>query len=189
MLFQINFGYHSTHKRHDLHVLALLQDPSFTHLQAYLLLDHLQVRYIGVSNETSYGVMRFVQVAEQSGLPKIVSIQNSYSLLVRNCLFRILSQISVQISYSLLVCDRSMCLSPTSLESFMLSYLPRDTLRVMQVRSAFEADLVEVCSPRQCNVGLLAYSPLAGGSLSGKYVGGNPPSGSRLTLFPGKHIL
>jgi aryl-alcohol dehydrogenase-like predicted oxidoreductase len=41
-----------------------------------------QVRYVGVSNETSYGVMRFVQAAEQLGLPKIVSIQNSYSLLV-----------------------------------------------------------------------------------------------------------
>ena len=41
-----------------------------------------QVRHIGVSNETSYGVMRFVQLAEQLGLPKIVSIQNSYSLLV-----------------------------------------------------------------------------------------------------------
>ncbi len=44
-----------------------------------------QVRYIGVSNETSYGVMRFVQLAEQLGLPKIVSVQNSYSLLV--CFF------------------------------------------------------------------------------------------------------
>ena len=46
---------------------------------------NLQVRYIGVSNETSYGVMRFVQLAEQLGLPKIVSIQNSYSLLVYTC--------------------------------------------------------------------------------------------------------
>ena len=71
----------------------------------------MQVRYIGVSNETSYGVMRFVQLAEQLGLPKIVSIQNSYSLLVR---------------------------------------------------TAFETDLAEVCAPRQANVGLLAYSPLAG---------------------------
>ena len=43
------------------------------------------MRYIGVSNETSYGVMRFVQLAEQLGLPKIVSIQNSYSLLVCIC--------------------------------------------------------------------------------------------------------
>lgn len=43
----------------------------------------LQVRYVGVSNETSYGVMRFVQAAEAAGLPRITSIQNSYSLLVR----------------------------------------------------------------------------------------------------------
>ena len=40
-----------------------------------------QVRHIGVSNETSWGVTRFCQLAEQLGLPKIVSIQNSYSLL------------------------------------------------------------------------------------------------------------
>lgn len=43
----------------------------------------IQVRYIGVSNETSYGVMEFVHAAKAEGLPKIVSIQNSYSLLVR----------------------------------------------------------------------------------------------------------
>lgn len=45
--------------------------------------EHIQVRYIGVSNETSYGVMEFVHAAKVEGLPKIVSIQNSYSLLVR----------------------------------------------------------------------------------------------------------
>lgn len=43
----------------------------------------IQVRYIGVSNETSYGVMEFVHASKVEGLPKIVSIQNSYSLLVR----------------------------------------------------------------------------------------------------------
>ena len=42
-----------------------------------------QVRYIGVSNETSYGVSEFSRIAQAAGLPKIVSIQNSYSLLVR----------------------------------------------------------------------------------------------------------
>ena len=66
-----------------------------------------------MSNETSYGVTRFCQLAEQHGLPRIVSIQNSYSLLVR---------------------------------------------------TAFETDLAETCAQRQCNVGLLAYSPLAGES-------------------------
>lgn len=42
-----------------------------------------QVRYIGVSNETSYGVMEFVHAAKVGGLPKIVSIQNCYSLVAR----------------------------------------------------------------------------------------------------------
>ncbi|KAG7672021.1 hypothetical protein Ndes2526B_g07022 [Nannochloris sp. 'desiccata'] len=95
-----------------------------------------KVRYIGVSNETSYGVMKFCQAAESSSLPKIVSIQNSYSLLVRG---------------------------------------------------PFETDLAEVTAPRQNNVGLLAYSPLAGGSLSGKYRPGNEEAikNSRFTLFKG----
>ncbi|TVU46127.1 hypothetical protein EJB05_05645, partial [Eragrostis curvula] len=94
------------------------------------------VRYIGVSNETSYGVMEFVHAAKVNDLPKIVSIQNSYSLIVR---------------------------------------------------CRFEVDLVEVCHPNNCNVGLLAYSPLAGGVLSGKYLDANSDISkrSRLNLFPG----
>lgn len=58
----------------------------------------------------------------------------------------------------------------------------------VQVRSGFETDLAEVCAPRQANVGLLAYSPLAGGSLSGKYING-PAEGSRFTIFPGDCFL
>ena len=53
-----------------------------------------------------------------------------------------------------------------------------------QVRTAFETDLAEVCAPRQANVGLLAYSPLAGGALSGKYTD-KAPEGARFTIFPG----
>eukprot|EP00898_Chlorokybus_atmophyticus_P005308 jgi/Chlat1/5779/Chrsp387S09015 len=94
-----------------------------------------KVRYIGVSNETSYGVMEFLKAAEVAGLPKIVSIQNSYSLLVR---------------------------------------------------SSFETDLAEVCAPFHGNVGLLAYSPLAGGSLSGKY---NIPNGHTEASTPFMHNL
>ncbi|CAM0875883.1 unnamed protein product [Alopecurus aequalis] len=100
------------------------------------LIDEGKVRYIGVSNETSYGVMQFVQAAKLQGLPKIVSIENGYSLLVR---------------------------------------------------CSFEVDLVEVCHPNNCNVGLLAYSPLASGVLTGKYLdtsSGNAKS-FRLNLFPG----
>lgn len=62
-----------------------------------------------------------LQAADQAGLPRIVSIQNSYSLLVRG---------------------------------------------------PFETDLAEVCAPRQGNVGLLAYSPLAGGESSWGFRGG-----------------
>lgn len=100
------------------------------------LIDEGKVRYIGVSNETSYGVMEFVHAAKIGGLPKIVSIQNSYSLLVR---------------------------------------------------CKFEADLVEVCHPNNCNVGLLCYSPLAGGALSGKYLDLNSEASKkgRMNLFPG----
>ncbi|KAK9160327.1 hypothetical protein Syun_006668 [Stephania yunnanensis] len=93
------------------------------------------VRYIGVSNETSYGVMEFVHAAKD-GLPKIVSIQNNYSLLVR--------------------CH-------------------------------FEIDLVEVCHPNNYNIGLLAYSPLAGGALTGKYldIDSYAAKKGRFNLFPG----
>ncbi|CAL5395220.1 unnamed protein product [Camellia sinensis] len=100
------------------------------------LIDEGKVRYIGVSNETSYGVMEFVHAAKAEGLPKIVSIQNSYSLLVR---------------------------------------------------CKFEVDLVEVCHPNNCNIGLLAYSPLGGGSLSGKYIDIDSEAAKRgrLNLFPG----
>lgn len=46
----------------------------------------------------------------------------------------------------------------------------------------FEQGLAEVCMRE--DVALLAYSPLAGGSLSGKYLGGALPVGSRQQLFP-----
>ncbi|KAJ4722723.1 Oxidoreductase Tas aldo/keto reductase family protein [Melia azedarach] len=100
------------------------------------LIDEGKVRYIGVSNETSYGVMEFVHAAKVEGLPKIASIQNSCSLLVR--------------------CH-------------------------------FEIDLVEVCHPKNCNIGLLSYSPMAGGMLSGKYLDENSEAAKkgRLNLFPG----
>ncbi|KAL2242629.1 uncharacterized protein LOC105158462 isoform X2 [Sesamum indicum] len=100
------------------------------------LIDQGKVRYIGVSNETSYGVMEFVHAAKVEGLPKIVSIQNNYSLLVR---------------------------------------------------CKFELDLVEVCHPNNCNIGLLAYSPLAGGALSGKYldIDSEAAKRGRFNLFPG----
>jgi aryl-alcohol dehydrogenase-like predicted oxidoreductase len=88
-----------------------------------------KVRHIGVSNETPWGVAQFLHAAEKLGLPRIVSIQNPYSLLNRT----------------------------------------------------FELGLSEFSHHE--NVGLLAYSPLAFGWLSGKYEGGARPAGARITLF------
>ena len=55
-------------------------------------------------------------------------------------------------------------------------------------RGAFETDLAETCSPRNGNVGLLAYSPLAGGALTGKYrdgKAGGAGKNARFNLFAG----
>lgn len=88
-----------------------------------------KIRHVGVSNETPWGLARFLRVADQLALPRVVSIQNSYSLLNR----------------------------------------------------LYEVGLAEF-SHRE-GVGLLAYSPLAAGVLSGKYLGGARPPGARMTLF------
>ncbi len=88
-----------------------------------------KVRHIGLSNETPWGVSEFLKVAERMGLQRMVSIQNSYSLLNRT----------------------------------------------------FELTLHELCFREQ--VSLLAYSPLAFGLLSGKYVSDATAQG-RVTLFP-----
>lgn len=42
-----------------------------------------KIRYIGVSNETPWGVSEYLRLAREKGLPKIVSIQNQYSLTSR----------------------------------------------------------------------------------------------------------
>lgn len=89
-----------------------------------------KIRHIGLSNETPWGVSEFIRCAEQSGLPRIVSIQNAYHLMNRT----------------------------------------------------FESGLAEVC--RHADVGLLAYSPLAFGHLSGKYHANRDAHG-RINLFPG----
>jgi aryl-alcohol dehydrogenase-like predicted oxidoreductase len=89
-----------------------------------------KIRHYGVSNETSWGVMRHLEESKTHNLTRCKTIQNPYSLLNR----------------------------------------------------LFEINLAEV-SMRE-KVGLLAYSPMAFGMLSGKYLNGNTPKNARLTLFP-----
>jgi aryl-alcohol dehydrogenase-like predicted oxidoreductase len=60
-------------------------------------------------------------------------------------------------------------------------------LQVLCWFNVFAVDLVEVCHPKNCNIGLLSYSPLGGGSLTGKYIDINSAAAKRgrLNLFPG----
>jgi len=88
------------------------------------------IRHIGLSNESAWGTMKFLNLAEKNGWPRMVSNQCVYSLIARR----------------------------------------------------FDYDRAEIAMRE--DVGLLAYSPLAMGLLTGKYDDGNRPSGSRWNLFP-----
>lgn len=90
-----------------------------------------KVRHIGLSNDTPWGVMKALQIAEKNGWNPVVSIQNPYNL----------------------------------------------------VNRSFEVGLAEISIREQ--VGLLAYSPMAFGALSGKYLSGQDTDFSRLNRFPG----
>ena len=89
-----------------------------------------KVRYVGLSNETPWGVMKFLQIAKEKKLPRMMSIQNVYSL----------------------------------------------------VNRVFDIANSEVSIRENC--GLLAYSPLAGGRLSGKYLDNQNPKNARYTIWP-----
>jgi aryl-alcohol dehydrogenase-like predicted oxidoreductase len=108
-------------------------DDSIPLQQTLAVLDDLvkagKIRHVGLSNETPWGTMHGLALAERHGLPRMVSIQNPYSLLNRT----------------------------------------------------FEVGLAEIAVRERC--GLLAYSPLAFGMLTGKYRHGARPEGARLTLF------
>ncbi len=90
-----------------------------------------KIRHIGLSNETPWGVMKFVETADRMGLPRVVSVQNPYNLLNRT----------------------------------------------------FELGLAEIAHRE--SVGLLAYSPLAFGVLSGKYLLNKTDKNARLNRFEG----
>ena len=87
-----------------------------------------KIRHFGLSNETAWGTMKYLHLAETKNLPRVQSIQNEYSLMYR----------------------------------------------------LHEPDLFEI-SVRE-KVGLLAWSPLASGLITGKYANGARPQGSRWTL-------
>ena len=90
-----------------------------------------KIRHVGISNETPWGTMRFLEESKvHPSLPRMVTIQNPFCLLNR----------------------------------------------------LFETGLSEIAIRE--HIGLLAYSPLAFGVLSGKYLGGKRPEKSRITLFP-----
>ena len=84
-----------------------------------------RIRHIGVSNDTTWGMMKMLEIAKEEGFPRIVSVQNEYSLLYRQ----------------------------------------------------FDLDLAEFAHHER--VGLLSYSPVGAGLLSGKYSGDATPPGSR----------
>ena len=85
-----------------------------------------KIRYVGLSNETPWGVNRFLQLSKELNLPRMMSIQNPYNLLNRT----------------------------------------------------YEVGLAEISIRDE--IGCLAYSPLASGYLTGKYLNGNLPKGSRI---------
>ena len=93
------------------------------------IIDSGKIKHVGLSNENPWGLMKFLELSKNN-LPKMITIQNPYSLLNR----------------------------------------------------LFEVGNSEICIRE--NVGLLAYSPLGFGVLSGKYLNGELPDGSRLKLFP-----
>ena len=88
-----------------------------------------RIRAIGLSNETPWGTLKFLHLAEKLGLEKVVSVQNPYNLLNRT----------------------------------------------------YEIGMSEIAKYE--NVGLLAYSPLAFGYLTGKFRHGARPAHARVTLF------
>jgi aryl-alcohol dehydrogenase-like predicted oxidoreductase len=113
-----------------------LQDESVGNVEISETLETLEklqkagkIIAFGISNETPWGVMSYLSLAENNSWERVVSIQNPYNLLNRS----------------------------------------------------FESGLAEITFRE--SVSLLAYSPLAFGMLSGKYLDGLKPARARLTLF------
>jgi len=132
-LFQIHWPHRNTNFFGELYYQQQpkeSQTPILKTLEALAEVIRLgKVRYIGVSNETPWGLMKYLQLADKHGMPRIITVQNPYNLLNRS----------------------------------------------------FEIGMSEISHREQ--LPLLAYSPLAFGTLSGKYLDNQWPEGARLTLF------
>ena len=89
-----------------------------------------KIRQVGISNEKAWGTMRYLEESKTNNLPRMITIQNAYSLINR----------------------------------------------------VFEGDMAEIAMREE--IGLLAYSPMAFGVLSGKYIKGTAADNARLKLFP-----
>lgn len=77
--------------------------------------------------------------------------------------------------------------TPWGLHQYLLAALDLNTARIASIQNpyslinrSYEIGLAEFA--HRSKIGLLAYSPMAGGSLSGKYLNGNRPPNARLTL-------
>ncbi|RZW47092.1 MAG: NADP(H)-dependent aldo-keto reductase [Flavobacteriaceae bacterium] len=111
-----------------------LNDPWTDNFRSILeTLDELlqagKIRHVGLSNEKAWGTMRYLEESKENDLPRMITIQNAYSMLNRT----------------------------------------------------FEGDLAEIAMRE--NIGLLPYSPLAFGVLTGKYIEGTAAPNARLKLF------
>ena len=90
--------------------------------------DKGNIRFFGLSNESTWGTAQFLRISEERGWPRVATMQNEYSLLCR----------------------------------------------------LYDTDLAELSVNE--DVGLIAFSPLAAGLLTGKYLDGAVPEGSRKSI-------
>ena len=133
-LYQLHWPERNTNYFGDLDYEHDVKEKSWNSFESILntlkkFIDQGKIRYIGLSNETPWGFSKYLEIAKEKNLPKVVSVQNPYSL----------------------------------------------------VNRTYEVGMSEI-SIRE-RAGLLAYSPLAVGYLTGKYRNKKIPKNSRLDLF------
>ncbi|NVO55488.1 aldo/keto reductase [Rhodobacteraceae bacterium B1Z28] len=92
--------------------------------------DKGNIRAFGLSNESAWGTAQWLRLADETGAPRVASVQNEYSLLCRH----------------------------------------------------YDTDMAELSVHE--DVGLMAFSPLGAGFLTGKYQDGAVPDRSRMSLSP-----